>query len=60
MEVPCSDDVQPLPQAAKLRWLTRDTEPACHHGDLLLRAVRDVDLRQEALALGGCLIDCQR
>ncbi|MDR5904548.1 siderophore-interacting protein [Franzmannia qiaohouensis] len=53
IEVPCSDDVQPLPQAAKLRWLTRDTEPACHHGELLLQAVRDVDLRHEVLALGG-------
>ncbi len=52
-EVPRSDDVQPLVQAEKLRWLARDTEPGCHHGELLLRAVRDIDLHQEILALGG-------
>ncbi|MCL7930770.1 siderophore-interacting protein [Halomonas llamarensis] len=52
-EVPRSDDVQPLPQAAKLRWLARDAEPGCQHGELLLRALRDTDLQQEIVALGG-------
>jgi NADPH-dependent ferric siderophore reductase len=52
-EVPRSDDVQPLAQSDKLRWLARDTEPGCHHGELLLKAVRDIDLHQEILALGG-------
>lgn len=52
-EVPHSDDVQPLPQAAKLRWLARDAEPNCQHGELLLRALRDIDLQQEIIALGG-------
>ncbi|MCH4811738.1 siderophore-interacting protein [Vreelandella neptunia] len=53
LEVPRSDDVQPLPQVAKLRWLARDAEPNCQHGDLLLRALRDIDLQQEIHALGG-------
>ncbi len=52
-EVPRSDDVQPLPQAAKLNWLARDAEPACQHGELLMRALRDIDLQQEIVALGG-------
>lgn len=52
-EVPHSDDVQPLPQADELRWLARDTEPACQHGELLMRALRDIDLQKEALTLGG-------
>lgn len=52
-EVPRSDDVQPLPQSAKLHWLTRDAEPGCQHGDLLMRALRDIDLQQEIVALGG-------
>ncbi|MCL5425401.1 MAG: siderophore-interacting protein [Gammaproteobacteria bacterium] len=52
-EVPRSDDVQPLPQAAKLRWLARDTEPGCQHGELLRRALGDIDLQQEIIALGG-------
>ncbi|UTD53833.1 siderophore-interacting protein [Halomonas sp. MS1] len=53
LEVPRRDDVQPLPQAAKLRWLARDAEPACQHGELLMRALRDIDLQQEIVALGG-------
>ena len=52
-EVPRSDDVQPLPQAAKLNWLARDVEPSCDHGELLMRALRDIDLQQEITALGG-------
>tara|TARA_R110002049_G_scaffold83587_7_gene212812 strand:+ start:68 stop:1024 length:957 start_codon:yes stop_codon:yes gene_type:complete len=52
-EVPRGDDVQPLPQAAKLRWLARDAEPGCQHGELLMRALRDIDLQQEIVALGG-------
>lgn len=52
-EVPRSDDFQSLPQAAKLRWLARDTEPGCQHGELLVRALRDIDLQQEIAALGG-------
>ena len=52
-EVPRSDDVQPLPQAATLHWLARDTEPGCQHGELLLRALRDIDLQQEIVSLGG-------
>ncbi|WP_445010502.1 siderophore-interacting protein [Vreelandella stevensii] len=53
LEVPRSDDVQPLPQAAKLRWLPRDTEHGCQHGELLMRALRDIDLHKEIQALGG-------
>ena len=52
-EVPHGDDVQPLPQAAKLRWLARDAEPGCQHGELLMRALRDIDLQKEIQALGG-------
>ena len=52
-ETPRSDDAQPLPQASKLRWLARDTEPGCQHGELLMRALRDIDLQQEIIALGG-------
>ncbi|HDZ48091.1 hypothetical protein LCGC14_0025540 [marine sediment metagenome] len=52
-EVPRSDDVQQLPQAAKLRWLARETEPGCQHGELLRRALGDIDLQQEIIALGG-------
>jgi len=52
-EVPRSDDVQRLPQAAKLHWLARDAEPDCQHGELLMRALRDIDLQQEIVALGG-------
>ena len=52
-EVPRGDDVQPLPQAAKLRWLARDAEPGCQHGELLMRALRDIDLQKEIQALGG-------
>lgn len=53
LEVPRSDDVQTLPQVAKLRWLARETEPACQHGELLLRALQDIDLQQEIVTLGG-------
>ncbi|MBD3896433.1 siderophore-interacting protein [Halomonas sp. ML-15] len=53
IEVPRSDDIQLLSPPAKLRWLTRDTEPNCQHGDLLMRALRDIDLHQEIRALGG-------
>ncbi|MBE0465060.1 MULTISPECIES: siderophore-interacting protein [Halomonas] len=53
LEVPHRDDVQPLPQAAKLHWLARDAEPGCQHGELLMRALRDIDLQQEIVALGG-------
>lgn len=52
-EVPRSDDVQALPYAAKLHWLARDTELSCQHGELLMRAVRDIDLHKEIQALGG-------
>ena len=52
-EVPRRDDVQPLPKNAKLRWLARDAEPGCQHGELLMRALRDIDLQQEIFALGG-------
>ncbi|WP_083001557.1 siderophore-interacting protein [Halomonas sp. GT] len=52
-EVPRSDDVQPLPQIAKLRWLARDGEPHSKHGELLLRALRDIDLQKEIATLGG-------
>ncbi|MGM0825204.1 MAG: siderophore-interacting protein [Pseudomonadota bacterium] len=53
LEVPRRDDAQPLPQAAKLHWLARDAEPNCQHGELLMRAVRDIDLQKEIQALGG-------
>lgn len=53
LEVPRSNDVQPLPQSAKLRWLARDTEDGCQHGELLIRALRDIDLHKEIQALGG-------
>ncbi|WP_417421499.1 siderophore-interacting protein [Halomonas sp.] len=53
LEVPRSDDAQALSSAAKMHWLARDTDPASQHGELLLRAVRDVDLEQEIQALGG-------
>ena len=53
LEVPRSDDVQPLPQAAKLHWLPRDAEPDYQHGELLMRALRDIDLHKEIQALGG-------
>ncbi|BCB06972.1 siderophore-interacting protein [Vreelandella venusta] len=53
LEVPRSDDVQPLPQAAKLHWLARDADPGCQHGELLMRALRDIDLHKEIQALGG-------
>lgn len=53
LEVPRSDDVQKLPLAPTLRWLPRDSEPSCDHGDLLLKALRDIDLKQEVDALGG-------
>lgn len=53
LEVPHSDDAQALSSAAKMRWLARDTDSTSQHGDLLLRAVRDVDLQQEIQALGG-------
>ncbi|SDO23645.1 siderophore-interacting protein [Vreelandella arcis] len=53
LEVPRRDDVQPLPQAAKLHWLARNAEPGCQHGELLMRALRDIDLQQEIVALGG-------
>ncbi|NYT73245.1 siderophore-interacting protein [Halomonas sp. QX-2] len=52
-EVPRSDDAQSLPQATKLRWLARDAEPGCQHGELLMRALRDIDLHKEIQALGG-------
>ncbi|CAN0591035.1 unnamed protein product, partial [Ectocarpus sp. 12 AP-2014] len=38
---------------AKLRWLARDAEPDCQHGELLMRALGDIDLQQEIIALGG-------
>ena len=53
LEVPLSDDVQSLPQAAKLHWLARDAQPGCQHGELLMRALRDIDLQKEIQALGG-------
>ncbi|WP_457944117.1 siderophore-interacting protein [Vreelandella alkaliphila] len=53
LEVPRRDDVQPLPQSAKLRWLARDAEPGCQHGELMMRALRDIDLHKEIQALGG-------
>lgn len=53
LEVPRSDDAQGLSSAAKLHWLARDTDPTSQHGDLLLRAVRDIDLQQEIQALSG-------
>ncbi len=53
LEVPRSNDVQPLPQSAKLRWLARDTEDGCQHGELLIRALRDINLHKEIQALGG-------
>lgn len=53
LEVPRSDDVQSLPQAAKLHWLARDAQPGCQHGELLMRALRDIDLQKEIQALGG-------
>ncbi|MGP8291284.1 siderophore-interacting protein [Vreelandella zhanjiangensis] len=53
LEVPCSDDAQALPSAAKMHWLARDTDPTSQYGELLLRAVRDIDLAQEIKALGG-------
>ena len=53
LEVPRSDDVQQLTQAAKLHWLARDAEPGCQHGELLMRALRDIDVQKEIQALGG-------
>ncbi|MDN7131146.1 siderophore-interacting protein [Halomonas sp. MC140] len=52
-EVPLSDDVQSLPHATELRWLARDAEPGCQHGERLMRALHDIDLHQEIVALGG-------
>lgn len=53
LEVPHSDDAQALPTAAKLCWLARDAESSNQHGELLLSALRDIDLQQEIIALGG-------
>lgn len=55
IEVPRRDDVQSLSRSpgARLHWLARDAEPGCDHGDLLRRAVRDIDLNPEIHALGG-------
>ena len=52
-EAPRGDDVQPLPQATKMRWLASDSEPGSQHGELLMRALRDIDLHKEIQALGG-------
>ncbi|MFW3615870.1 siderophore-interacting protein [Billgrantia antri] len=53
IEVPLGGDAQALPSPAKVRWLPRDTRPGCAHGEQLLRAVRDIDLRAEIASLGG-------
>lgn len=53
LEVPLSDDIQPIASTAQLHWLPRDIQPGCAHGELLARAVRDIDLREVIEALGG-------
>lgn len=53
IEVPLSDDAQLLPSAARVRWLPRDAMPGCTHGERLLHAVRDLDLRAVIEQLGG-------
>ncbi|WP_111413580.1 siderophore-interacting protein [Billgrantia lactosivorans] len=51
IEVPLGDDARPLAITAGVRWLPRDAAPGCAHGERLLRAVRDVDLRAEIARL---------
>ncbi|MCE8017690.1 siderophore-interacting protein [Halomonas sp. MCCC 1A17488] len=51
IEVPLRDDTRPLAMTAGVRWLPRDVTPGCAHGERLLRAVRDVDLRAEIARL---------
>lgn len=46
-------DAQALPASAKVSWLPRDATPGCAHGERLLRAVRDIDLRAEVAYLDG-------
>ncbi|WP_043529720.1 siderophore-interacting protein [Litchfieldella xinjiangensis] len=53
IEMPLRGDVQALPSSAQVHWLPRDATPGCAHGEHLLRAVRDIDLRYEIVALGG-------
>ncbi|QOR39976.1 siderophore-interacting protein [Billgrantia diversa] len=53
IEVPLGGDAQALPASAKVSWLPRDTTSGCAHGERLLRAVRDIDLRAEVAHLGG-------
>ncbi|MGQ4879345.1 siderophore-interacting protein [Billgrantia sp. LNSP4103-1] len=53
IEVPRGDDAQALPAQARVSWLPRDATPGCGHGERLLRAIRDVDLRSEVEHLGG-------
>ncbi|MGR4066950.1 siderophore-interacting protein [Billgrantia sp. C5P2] len=53
IEVPLGDDTQALPSTAKVSWLPRDATPGCAHGERLLCAVRDIDLRAEVASLGG-------
>lgn len=53
LEVPLSDDVQPIKAAARLHWLPRDGQPGCAHGELLARAVRDIDLSEVIRDLGA-------
>jgi hypothetical protein len=52
-EAPRSDDVQPISRVATLSWLARDAEPGCRHGELLVRALHDIDLQKEIVELGG-------
>ncbi|PMR72904.1 siderophore-interacting protein [Billgrantia endophytica] len=53
LEVPLSADIQPIASTAHLHWLPRDSQPGCAHGELLARAVRDIDLREVIEAMGG-------
>lgn len=53
IEVPLGDDARPLAATAGVRWLPRDATPGCAHGERLLRAIRDVDLRREIAHQGA-------
>lgn len=54
-EVPAVGDAQPLDDGLKghvnVQWLNRDRQPGCAHGDLLIQAVKALDLSSEIQAL---------
>ncbi|WP_129141767.1 siderophore-interacting protein [Modicisalibacter coralii] len=53
VEVPKGSDEQALAPVARVRWLPRDADPGCAHGERLLGAVRELDLAREIATLGG-------